>query len=157
MATACHSVPCPNDGAEVMSTLNQTDTPRRGSRATFCCLALILLAIGLAGCEPTYQLDAPTAKSSLELFLKNWSEGKPISSLKSESPPIVGGDEDWQSGLRLAKYRIIETQDDGLNLICKVILTTHRLASEEGSEPIEETKYVVYTVCTQPAVTVFRN
>lgn len=116
----------------------------------------MLLAVCI-GCEPTYNLDPVTAKSSLETFLKAWSDGKPISSLKSESPQIIGGDEDWQSGLRLAKYEIVETQGDGTNLICKVILTTRRLATDEGSQPIEETKYVVYTVGTEPVITVFRN
>lgn len=125
-------------------------------RAALCGVVAMLLTTCL-GCERTYKLDSVTAKSSLETFLKNWSDGKPISSLKSESPEIVGGDEDWQSGVRLAKYEIVETQGDGINLICKVILTTRRLATDEGAQPIEETKYVVYTVGTDPVITVFRN
>jgi hypothetical protein len=133
---------------------NAERASKRGSLSWF--VASVLLAAWM-GCEPTYKLEAPKAKSSLEVFLTNWSDGKPISSLKSETPPIIGGDEDWQSGLRLAKYEIVETQNDGINLICKVVLTTRRLASDEGSEPIEETKYVVYTVGTNPAITVFRN
>jgi hypothetical protein len=111
---------------------------------------VILLTGSLVGCGPgtsKLTVDKGLARESLAAFLDCWKEGKPVESLESREPPIIGRDTDWEAGGKLAGYTIGEEREIGSNSHIDVTI-------EVAGRPVQQ---VTYMVSTTPAITVFRE
>lgn len=118
---------------------------------------LFFVLVATAGCggsgSPGVQVDV--AKTSLEKALAAWSQGKSVSSLSIDSPKIIVGDNDWESGRKLESFQFQSTPfDDGANLHVTVMLT---FADDPESTREPDTEEVTYVVGTHPIVTIFRK
>jgi hypothetical protein len=84
----------------------------------FRCLGLMAalpLASLLTGCGASHARFTPTsdeAKTSLELALSAWRDGKPYGSIEA-TPPVQVADSAWQAGQQVESFEIGEEQDDG--------------------------------------------
>lgn len=113
-------------------------------------ICVLLLAGSLSGCGPgtsKLTVDKAVARESLAAFLDCWKEGKPVESLQSREPPIIGRDTEWEAGGKLTGYTIGEEREIGSN--------AHITATiEVAGKPVQQ---VTYMVSTSPAITVFRE
>ena len=118
---------------------------------------VVLLGIVMlgGGCQKTAEpevLDSQLAKVSIERFLSTWKQGGKPSDLPSAVPPIVVGDPDWESGLKLTNYAIVSDKaSDGTNAHMTVKL---ELQSDKGQRSRPE---ITYIVGTSPVVTIQRK
>lgn len=77
--------------------------------------AALPLASLLAGCGASHARFTPTtaeAKTSLELALTAWRDGKPYGPIEA-TPPVQVADTAWQAGQQVESFEIGEEQDDG--------------------------------------------
>jgi hypothetical protein len=119
-------------------------------------LALIgIVTFGCAaGCSTNgvKPVDAVGARQALRTTLESWKKGDPIGSLKDHNPSIVAQDMDWEAGLGLIKFDVLdEGKNDDINLRVPVELTLQDKAGKEVK------KKVKYMVGTSPVITVFRE
>lgn len=116
--------------------------PRRGA-------IYILLLVGLCGCsvKPNeYALDPDLARTSVQMALQAWVDGKKPDDLK---PKIVIGDPEWNQGKKLASFEVLTKEEttDGSNLHIQVV---RKFSAGEAAEA-----KVTYIVGTSPVVTIF--
>jgi hypothetical protein len=122
--------------------------PLRGAVWGVLAIALLLTpGCGTGG----YRVDPQTAQDVLKSTLDRWKLGGNIEDPKSQSPPVVVQDSDWQAGAALVDYRVIEEKAENANLRCAVELTV------KGTDGKDVTKRVSYLVTTSPNRTVFRE
>src|SRR5689334_15664131 len=99
---------------------------RRIKNASPPALAL-LAALAASGCAENVSatpLDSSKAREALKATLDAWRGGNSVDSLKSNSPPIVAQDMEWQGGSTLSDYQIEgEGQKVDSNLKIPVKLT----------------------------------
>ncbi|HUY89487.1 MAG TPA: hypothetical protein VMV10_12200 [Pirellulales bacterium] len=127
---------------------NQPISARRGAlwAAVVCCLLLPACA------RQNVPAEADVARRSLDAALASWKAGEQSADLARRTPPIVMGDFAWESGRKLADYRIPEAaRNDGANLHYLVELT---LSDSQGGSNKQEVSYVVGT---DPTITIFRD
>jgi hypothetical protein len=111
---------------------------------------LALLLAALAGCGGPRPADPSVARSALTAGLDAWKAGQKPDSLKSHTPPVQFGDEDWIQGHKLLDYEVLgdgKSAGAGLEFSVKLKL--------EGRKVGERT--VPYRVMTDPAVSVVRQ
>lgn len=114
--------------------------------AAACCLLLS------ACTRQNVPAQSDLARQSLETALSTWKAGEPPSGLAQQTPPIVVGDFAWESGKKLAAYRLPdEAANDGVNLHYAVELT---FADQQGRPT---SQVVSYVVSTHPTITIFRD
>jgi hypothetical protein len=88
------------------------------SLSRFCCLGLVtaLPFVSLmTGCGSSLARYTPTeaeARTSLELSLTAWRDGKPYGPIEA-NPPVHIADSAWQAGQQVESFSIGEEQDDG--------------------------------------------
>lgn len=120
------------------------------------CVAALLVSLA-AGCGRSngrsLSVDAELAKQSFDTFLSAWKQGKAPSDLRSLSPSIISGDEDWSAGSKLVDYRITDRVfNDGANLHLTAEL---QLTGAKKKKPGKTS--VSYVVGTSPVITIFRK
>lgn len=128
----------------------------RSKQAVLMWLPLASLALAVAGCTKGPQRAAPVnpaqARDALKVALDGWKNGDKPDSLKSRTPPITVQDADWETGLRLVDYQVVnEGKVEDANLRCPVKLT---LRDTDGHEVQRNVKYIIGT---DPVITVFRE
>jgi hypothetical protein len=109
----------------------------------------------VSGCGPRgavdLSLDKEVARESLTAFLEAWKGGKKPADLQNQKPPIIVGEQEWESGTQLVSYELVGDEiDAGANLHASAELTLKRA---EGSESRQRVEYVIGT---EPAITIFR-
>ena len=120
--------------------------PRAWAAATMFLIAIVGLGCGSGGSAP--ELDAGLAQRSLTTVLDAWKQGQTSDSLQQGSPKIVAVDNQWQSGLKLVDYKVLDTStNDGSNLHVPV-----ELELEDGAG-VRSKQTVNYTVGTSPQIT----
>jgi hypothetical protein len=117
-------------------------------------LAACLLA---TGCGRTggrhFSLDQELARQSFTAFLDAWKQGQRLEDLKTRSPAIIAGDEDWSAGKKLVGYTVSPQEfNDGTNLHL-----TAELQLGSGKKSKAGKTAVSYVVGTSPVVTIFRK
>jgi hypothetical protein len=118
----------------------------------------VLLIVGwlTVGCSRGPQRAPPVnpeqAREALKTTLESWKQGEAPAALRDRPPNITAQDMDWEAGLRLIEYQIVDDGKlDDANLRCAVKLT---LRDSQGRDVHKNVKYVVGT---SPIVTVFRE
>lgn len=113
-------------------------------------LALLVL---LAGCgRGHYPVEPEHARDALRQTLDAWKSGLTLEGWKKREPSLTVQEPDWQAGLALAGFEILDQGDEnGANLRCRVRLL---LRDAAGKEFARETRYIV---TTRPTRTVFRD
>ena len=127
---------------------------RSGRRFALRLAAICLLTtgVGCSGPPRAAAVDASRAREALVTALERWEQGGRPVDLKDASPSITVQDFDWEAGVRLVRFRVVdEGRDDDANLIIPVELT---LQAPNGREV---SKNVTYVVGTSPSITVFRE
>jgi hypothetical protein len=110
--------------------------------------------LALAGCSgpANAPVDAAKARDALRTALDSWKRGEKIDQLQSASPPVYVIDSEWQAGVVLKEYKLV---NDGTpmdaNLHCPVRLTV------KAAGGAESTREVTYVISTAPNVTVSRK
>ncbi len=114
--------------------------------------AALLAAIGCGrGPGRAAPVEPEKARAALAAALDAWKAGRPIDSLRQESPPIVAQDFDWMAGAKLVSYELVgDGKPEDANLRIQVRLTV------QGAQGKAAPKTVTYVVGTDPALTVFR-
>ena len=107
-------------------------------------LAVCLLAPGCAA-RPEYVAEPDKATKILEEALTAWRDGVSCEELRQRNPPVHVADERWLRGAELTSFTIGKGVPFGPSTRFEVTL--------EGPPPLG-TKAVVYTVSTQPAISV---
>jgi hypothetical protein len=120
------------------------------------CLRTLLIAWTLCwtlGCgSKQYPVDENRAQTTLQSVLDSWKHGQTPADLKGQSDPIVVQDPDWEKGVKLKEYQIVEVgAPEGPNLRCVVELVL------EDASGKAVTNNVRYCITTSPNVTVFRD
>ncbi len=115
--------------------------------------AATLLAIALAGCggapAPPEPTDPAEARRALESALAAWQAGEAPKALAERSPPIRVADEDWLAGKKLERFAIAaDGAATGPNL---------RAPVEIKIAGTPKPQRVIYTVTTQPQVSIIRQ
>ena len=104
------------------------------------------------GATPPAPSDPETARAVLQDVLASWKLGEAHDTLKNQTPPIHIADEDWRNGYSLVDF---EVQGAGTlvgnSLRCPVSLSLQN----PGGASIS--KDVVYTISTEPALSVVRQ
>jgi hypothetical protein len=121
-------------------------------RAALLSCVLLVLGLGVTGCSrgSRLSLDENTARDSLKTALESWKKGDTQKALKDRSPSIIMGDDSWEAGKRLVRFKVQEPGvSDGVNLHCKVELV---LADKDGGESRQT---ITYIVGTSPVITIF--
>jgi hypothetical protein len=120
--------------------------------------AAVLLIVGslTIGCSRGPQRAAPVnpdqAREALKITLESWKQGEEPAALRDRPPNITAQDMDWEAGLRLIEYQIVDDGKlDDANLRCAVKLA---LRDPQGRDVHKSVKYVVGT---NPIITVFRE
>ena len=115
-------------------------------RSSGCLGVLVasLLATGCAG-RPAYVAEPEKATTILEESLAAWRDGVTCEELRARRPPVHVADERWLRGTKLERFTIGKGVPFGPSTRFEVTL--------EGPPPLG-TKQVVYTVSTQPAISV---
>ena len=116
-------------------------------------LAAILFLTVIPGCGSSspQPADAASARDALERALTAWQAGKPVDSLKNDSPPIVVSDHVWNKGTQLVKYQVGKDQFRvGADQSFTVVLW---VKDDRGKEKKQTTQYYVGT---NPILTVVR-
>lgn len=113
-------------------------------------LLSLLLVVGCTAPSGPAGLDVDLARQSFRRFLDTWKRGGTTAELKAGSPPLIVGDPDWESGVKLLSYVIVEGKErnDGTNLHITVRLTLG------DKKAVSE---VAYVVGTRPVVTIQRK
>ena len=111
---------------------------------------LLLTAVGCGSKIET--VDENSARTTLTKALDAWKAGTPQSALSQQDPPISVGEIFWESGRKLASYKVngSGTADTRGNLRVPVTL---ELQAPKGTEKIEAT----YVVTVSPKMTVVRE
>lgn len=113
------------------------------------------LACGLlTGCGESIpeKADPQKALAAVTSALEAWKKGDKPAQLSTSTPPIQVSDEDWINGLQLESYVLGAAETHrGLSLQCPVTLS---LKATNGKKV---TKRVVYTVGTEPVLSVIRQ
>lgn len=107
-------------------------------------LAAALAAAGCAG-KPVYVAEPDKAQTILEETLAAWRDGATCEDLRARKPPVHVADERWLRGTKLESFTIRKAVPFGPSTRFEVTL--------EGPAPLGK-KDVVYTVSTQPAISV---
>lgn len=107
-------------------------------------LAASLLAAGCAA-RPEYVAEPDKATKILEDTLAAWRDGVSCEDLRRRSPPVHVADERWLRGVELKSFTVGKGVPFGPSTRFEVTL--------EGPPPLG-TRQVVYTVSTQPAISV---
>lgn len=107
-------------------------------------LAAALAAAGCAG-KPVYVAEPDKAQTILEETLAAWRDGATCEALRQRKPPVHVADERWLRGTKLESFTIRTAVPFGPSTRFEVTL--------EGPAPLGK-KDVVYTVSTQPAISV---
>jgi hypothetical protein len=123
----------------------------------YLCTAAFLMSLGTVGCGRSngrgLSVDPELAKQSFDAFLAAWKQGKSQSELKSLSPSIISGDEDWSAGSKLVGYKVSDRVfNDGANLHLTAEL---QLAGAKKKKPGRTS--ITYVVGTSPVITIFRK
>jgi len=118
-------------------------------RRTLLLLGL-LSCVGCAAPAEPQGLDVELARQSFQRFLETWKRGGTIAELKSGSPSLIVGDPDWEAGMKLASFVMVEGKErnDGTNLHLTVRLTLG------DKKAVSE---VAYVIGTRPVVTIQRK
>jgi hypothetical protein len=119
-----------------------------------CLVAMILLTLPGCSISSAHAVDTPRAREALKTALDHWKKGDSPRSLSASTSPMTVQDFEWESGVRLLEYEVLdEGQPADANLRVRVKLTT------EGGKGRAKTteKSVNYLVGTSPSVTVFRD
>ncbi len=119
-------------------------------------LMLLSSTICAAGCgagpRRAADVDPEIARQALTRTLECWKAGEMPGSLRNDSSPITAQDLDWEAGVKLIDYKVLETgRTENANLRVPVELV---LRQSDGKEA---TKQVHYVVGTSPQLTVFRE
>ena len=107
-------------------------------------LVASLLATGCAG-KPEYVAEPDKATAILEEALAAWRDGATCEELRKRKPPVHVADERWLRGTTIERFTIDKTVPFGPSTRFEVTL--------EGPAPLGK-KQVVYTVSTQPAISI---
>jgi hypothetical protein len=121
----------------------------------FACLVAMML-LTMSGCSSSraHAVDTPRAREALKTALEHWKQGDAPRSLSSSATPMTVQDFDWESGIKLLDYQILDDgQPADANLRVRVKLT---MSGGKGKAKSTE-KTVSYLVGTSPSVTVFRD
>lgn len=120
-----------------------------------CGVVLLMVMLLLCGCtrpSAAAAVDPDLARSVLRDVLESWQQGGSLEQWKSAASPVVIQDADWQSGLKLLEFELVNPgQPLDANLHCPVLLVL-----QDGTARRLE-KQVTYIVGTDPVVTVFRD
>jgi len=96
--------------------------------------------------------DPAGARQALGTTLETWKQGGQIGSLKDRNPSIIAQDLDWEAGVSLLRFDVLDQgRDESVNLRIPVELTLQDKAGKEVK------KKVRYMVGTSPSITVFRE
>lgn len=111
------------------------------------CLGALAASLLAAGCaaRPEYVAEPDKATAILEEALGAWRDGKTCEELRERRPPVHVADERWLRGTELTSFTIQKGIPFGPSTRFEVTL--------EGPPPLG-TKKVVYTVSTQPAISI---
>jgi hypothetical protein len=117
----------------------------------FCFLA----ATFELGCSRSFHnapVNASRARETLRAALESWKQGDQVDALQGDDPPIYVVDMDWQAGVKLAAYQIVnDGQEKDAQLFCPVKLTLRDPRGKETS------KQVIYMIATAPNLVVSRK
>jgi len=110
-------------------------------------LGLLAAALAAAGCggKAEYLAEPDKAATILEETLAAWRDGAACEDLRKRKPPVHVADERWLRGTKLDSFTIRKGVPFGPSTRFAVTL--------EGPPPLGK-KEVVYTVSTQPAISV---
>jgi hypothetical protein len=75
-------------------------------------LPLLTLFTGCGASHARYTPTSAEAKTSLELALTAWRDGKPYGPIEA-TPPVQVADSAWQAGQQVESFEIGEEQDEG--------------------------------------------
>ncbi len=137
---------------------NSDTITRRSGRWSpiLVCLGLLVAGTLNLGCSTgpprAAPVDAPEARKALRTTLEHWKDGGRPEALLTGSPSITVQDMDWEAGLDLAEYRVI---DDGKNDDANLRIPVELTLRDPKGRPIQ--KRVTYIVGTSPSTTVFRE
>lgn len=116
----------------------------------------MLVGCFISGCGNQGRTAAPVdpeqARTTLKITLDAWKNGESPSDLRARSPEIVAQDADWQRGMKLSAYQVLDDGDArDANLECRVKLSLRNKAGQSVD------RSVTYVVGTDPVLTVFRK
>ena len=127
--------------------------------------AMALSAASGCGAGPPTPADPAAARQALDRALTAWKEGRPVESLKNDSPPIVISDHAWTNGASLLRYEI-EPGDRriGSDQTFRVVLwlkgdrpqPRSRTRGKAKGTSTDWREQVEYNVGTSPILTVVR-
>ena len=108
---------------------------------------------GLAGCgpAPSAQADPGQARDVLRQALDAWQAGDTPESLLQKTPPVRVMDREWQTGVKLVRYKVEGDVPFAAELRCRVLLTL------QPPGKAAKDKKAVFAVGTSPAITVVRE
>lgn len=117
-------------------------------------LVLAAIAIASAGCTrkiSSAPVSADKARQILQTALESWKKGDKVDALQGANPPIYVIDTDWQSGVVLKDFKLVnDGEAKDAQLYCPVKLTV-----KEGGRDVE--REVIYMISTAPNQTVARK
>jgi hypothetical protein len=137
-----------------MNKLGHTvDVRSRRMTGSLWVLVGLSLAVGCAEGPPkSAPVNANIARDTLTAAMDSWKFGETPASLQELTPSIVVQDLDWENGLKLVDYEVVDdSREVNANLYAKVKLTLE----DPNGEKSEKT--VTYVVGTSPVLTVFRD
>ncbi len=115
-------------------------------------LLMLTALVGCAGCSSPHQLNKVVATDALKRGLDAWQAGQTPETLRNGSPSVIFGDSDWENGVQLRQYRILNAErSDGTNLHADVELTL--VTAKQKARKVT----ITYIVGTEPKITVFRQ
>jgi hypothetical protein len=107
------------------------------------CALAGMLGRGCSGGFKNAPVNARAARETLRTALESWKKGEKVNMLKTGDPPIYVIDMDWQAGVRLKDYQIMNDGDErDAHLFCPVKLT---LQFSGGKEIKMQVTYIIAT------------
>jgi hypothetical protein len=114
---------------------------------------LILSILSTSCSEQTNApVNASKARETLKTALESWKRGEKSETLQQSTPPIYIIDAEWQSGVKLKDYQIVnEGKEMDAHWFCSVRLTIQRANGQQV------TQEVTFVVSTAPNLTITRK
>jgi hypothetical protein len=115
-------------------------------------VALLVLGPGCGSKTFPAEADPDQAREALRMALETWQKGERPEVLGELASPVTMGDEDWQAGHRLVRYRLTDRAERiGVGLRCGASLTLQR----PKGRIVQKT--VTYRVQTEPRLVIVRE
>lgn len=112
---------------------------------------VVLAGWGCGGPSKPAPVAMDRAQAALKTALESWKKGDSSTALQSQSPPIFVIDPDWEDGVELQEYQLLdEGEAKDAHMFCRVRLVVR---TKSGTQQRD----VTYVVSTSPNVTVSRK